>query len=256
MHDQLKKDQFKFFFSTCKIIYDSAVRDKLLANDANVLDWVIPKLLAYRSVMVIRDIKLRKEHEKKTLRQKLEREGKGFSLEGNEDPRFMTEYELKCVAIDTRQREDPSWQKSEEQLIAMKADEERLIYGRQWIWEGYFNEKNCDQWVATAEALKNVNDHVLQDIEDFILLEAYKDKKPDQIRQIIENDHSMRIADQKKLLGKDSDEFWQKAQADIKKRKFMNDLRPPGYWNFFEDCKEEEKVPHVLRYNADPRKSY
>ena len=36
----------------------------------------------------------------------------------------------------------------------------------------------------------------------------------------------------------------------------MNDLRPPGYWNFFEDCKEEEKVPHVLRHNADPRKSY
>jgi len=47
--------------------------------------------------------------EQKKLRQKLEREGKGFSLEGNEDPRFMTEYELKCKAIDKRQAEDPSW---------------------------------------------------------------------------------------------------------------------------------------------------
>ena len=36
----------------------------------------------------------------------------------------------------------------------------------------------------------------------------------------------------------------------------MNDLRPPGYWNFFEDCKEEDRVEHVLRYNADPKKSY
>jgi hypothetical protein len=36
----------------------------------------------------------------------------------------------------------------------------------------------------------------------------------------------------------------------------MNDLRPPGYWNFFEDCKEEDKVAHVLRYNANPKQSY
>jgi hypothetical protein len=29
----------------------------------------------------------------------------------------------------------------------------------------------------------------------------------------------------------------EKALADNKKRKFMDSLRPPGYWNFFEDCK-------------------
>ena len=56
MHDQLKKDQFRFLFATIKIIFDSAVRDKLLSNDPSVIDQVIPKLLAYRSVMVIRDI--------------------------------------------------------------------------------------------------------------------------------------------------------------------------------------------------------
>lgn len=53
--------------------------------------------------MVIRDIQLRKEMEKKKLREKLEREGRGFSLEGIDDPRFMTEYEIKCKAIDDRQ---------------------------------------------------------------------------------------------------------------------------------------------------------
>ena len=36
----------------------------------------------------------------------------------------------------------------------------------------------------------------------------------------------------------------------------MNDFRPPGYWNFFEDCKEEDKVEHVLRYNAKPTATY
>ena len=33
-------------------------------------------------------------------------------------------------------------------------------------------------------------------------------------------------------------------------------MRPPYYWNFYEDCKEEEKVPHVLRFNAKPQESY
>ena len=56
MADELKQDQFQFMYDTVKVLYDSAVRDKLLANDANTLDAVIPKLLAYRSVMVIRDI--------------------------------------------------------------------------------------------------------------------------------------------------------------------------------------------------------
>ena len=73
---------------------------------------------------------------------------------------------------------------------------------------------------------------------------------------MIDGDHLSRIADKKKLLGKNSDEFLEKANADNKKRKFMNQLRPPGYWNFFEDCKEEEKVEHVLRFDAKPADSY
>lgn len=31
-------------------------------------------------------------------------------------------------------------------------------------------------------------------------------------------------------------------------------MRPPHCWNFFEDS--EEKTPHVLRHDADPRVSY
>jgi len=138
----------------------------------------------------------------------------------------------------------------------MKEEEERKIYGRFWVWEGYYNEVNNEKWLATAEALKNVNEHVLQDIEDCILLEAFKGMKPDKVRDYIESDHSNRIGTQKKLLGKGSDAFMEKAMADIKKRKYMNSYRPPDYWNFFEDCKEEEKVSHVLRFNAKPSQCY
>jgi hypothetical protein len=42
-----------------------------------------------------------------------------------------------------------------------------------------------------------------------------------------------------------------------KKRKALEEIRPHDkFWNFFEDCRNEEKVPHLLRYNADPKKAY
>ena len=36
----------------------------------------------------------------------------------------------------------------------------------------------------------------------------------------------------------------------------MNGVRPPDYWNFFQDGAEALKVKHVLRATADPKESY
>ena len=36
----------------------------------------------------------------------------------------------------------------------------------------------------------------------------------------------------------------------------MNNIRPPHYWNFFQDGPETQKVKHVLRANARPQDSY
>ena len=65
----------------------------MLANDATVLDSVLPRLLAYRSVMAIRNIQLKQASEVKKLTEKMLREGAGHTLEGNKDPRYMTEYQ-------------------------------------------------------------------------------------------------------------------------------------------------------------------
>jgi hypothetical protein len=39
-----------------------------------------------------------------------------------------------------------------------------------WIWEGYFSEERREAWMTAAEKLRRINPHVLQDIEDYILL--------------------------------------------------------------------------------------
>jgi hypothetical protein len=60
-------------------------------------------------------------------------------------------------------------------------------WGRTWIWEGYFNTKITDKWLETATMLKHVNDHVLQDIEDSIILKGLKNEmKGDKLRDFIE----------------------------------------------------------------------
>jgi hypothetical protein len=57
-------------------------------------------------------------------------------------------------------------------------------------------------------------------------------------------------------MPKDGDEYEAKALENMKKRRFMNEVRPPMYWNFFEDGPEMSKVKHVLRHNAKPTECY
>jgi len=97
---------------------------------------------------------------------------------------------------------------------------------------------------------------VIQDIEDFILLEAFKGQKANKIELAIDNDHKERIGNAKKLMPKDGEAYEERALNDMKKRRFMNEIRPPMYWNFFEDGPEMSRVKHVLRHNAKPADCY
>ena len=51
--DTLKQDQFRFYYECVKIIYDSAVKEKLLAEDKTVMESVVPKLVAFKSLMAM-----------------------------------------------------------------------------------------------------------------------------------------------------------------------------------------------------------
>lgn len=251
--DELKQDQFNFLYEVVKVVYDSALRDKLIARDKEVKEEVVPQLLAFKSLMVIRNIQLKKAAELKHAKLKAEREGK--PLEEAKDASNMTEEEIVAQQMEN-EKNNGGIGKSEAQLAAEEADRQRAIYGRYWVWDGYFNERNKETWLATVEMLKHINIHVLQDLEDYILLQGFKGEKPAQIEKIIDNDHRERVQNKKKLLGKDGEDFERDAKVEDRKRRFMNGIRPPNYWNFFEDGAATLKVKHVLRYDADPRKAY
>lgn len=74
--DQLKQDQFKFLYKVVKIIYDSALREQLLAEEARILDPVIPNLTIFHSLLVIKSILETKLFERKKEQEKSDRVGK------------------------------------------------------------------------------------------------------------------------------------------------------------------------------------
>jgi len=92
---------------------------------------------------------------------------------------------------------------------------------------------------------------VLQDIEDFILMQGFKGHKPSEVEKTIQEDLQQRRRIQKDRT-KEAEE--QDKEQD-RKRTFLNSyLRPPYCWNFFEP--EEETTQHVLRPTANPMECY
>lgn len=78
------------------------------------------------------------------------------------------------------------------ELLAEKKEEERkdrMKYGRYWVWESYFSEKINQVWLDCADDLNNVNDQVLEDIQDYIMLKAFKGLSSDKIKRVIEEDN-------------------------------------------------------------------
>lgn len=80
------------------------------------------------------------------------------------------------------------------------------------------------------------------------MLDGFKGKTVDQMRKIIENDLTQR----KRRKGKTKEEEAEE-RAEDKRRRFLEQMRPPYIWNFFD---QGNNTPHILRAEADPFKCY
>ena len=141
--DELKQDQFNFIYEVIKISYDSAVRDKLLAMDKDLVEDILPKLVAFRSVMAIRDIQLTKAREAMHEKEKAELAGETVEVK-KKDQINMTEDEIVAQRMENDKAGHGGIERSEAQLAAEAEEKDRKQYGRFWIWDGYMNDRNKD----------------------------------------------------------------------------------------------------------------
>lgn len=75
--NELKQDQFKFIYNVGDIIFKSALKDNLISKEkeqsVRVLEDVWPKLVAFKTLLQMRNIKIAKETDAAKAREKAER---------------------------------------------------------------------------------------------------------------------------------------------------------------------------------------
>jgi hypothetical protein len=146
MGDELKQDQFEFFYKTAKIIYDSALCGEFINMKSNkspqgkiIEETVIPELIAFHSVLNIRNIQLAKAAKAKKDKEKAEFMGESGAPEEVVDPNNMTEEQVLAQRMENEKTGGIALSYDEMEKAEEKAD--RKQWGRTWIWEGYFNPK-------------------------------------------------------------------------------------------------------------------
>lgn len=58
------------------------------------------------------------------------------------------------------------------------------MFGRYWIWDTYLSENKRDLWQASAQLIRHINVHVVEDMNDFILMKIFKLKKEDDYKKM------------------------------------------------------------------------
>jgi hypothetical protein len=217
---------------------------------------VIPNLTAYYSLLNIRHIFDRKLEERKKELEKAERTGKKVKFnEDEEEKKIVTAEEtIMKKRVDDKLNISQASHLSEAQKEKEKERIEIETYGRMWIWDGYFNPNNKDKWLEAAEKLRNINPHVIQDIEDYILLEGYKKKQNIRVQNDMKKHIEQHLNEKRAKNKNKTKEEEEEEKLHDKNRNFLNQMRPPFCWNFTEDG--DKKTPHVLRHNAKPQECY
>jgi len=89
--NNLKQDQFKFMYSCQKIIYNSALKDYLVADKKKsfrILNDILPMLIAYNSLLNVRDIDDKKESDVVKGKQKAERRAALYGDDKEEENKY------------------------------------------------------------------------------------------------------------------------------------------------------------------------
>jgi hypothetical protein len=259
MGDKLKNDQLCFLYDVIKIIYKSPLKNRLINKSKELIDLVIPKLACFRALLVIRDIRVQQIEEDKKAKKA------GILTPAAEKEEVKKEEE----------DDDEDAEAREYRRQKLLDEEEFKKYGRKWIWQNYISENRKNDWLKVAENLRHINDHVIQDIQDQILILGFPKQKQTN-RTAIKEEVDDLLINSNKVVNKDSKEEVTEVK---KKRDFEMSLRPPYVWNFFETrIDQEEKVklqndfeekdqekteadtedeePYLINHNAEPQRCY
>jgi hypothetical protein len=267
MGDDLKNDQLCFLYEVVKVIFQSSLKNKLMNKNKDLVDNIIPKLACFKGLLVLRDILSVKREEEKLQK----RTGSATAQKQAEDAKNVSAEEIK-VEEPEDEDEDEEAREYRKQKQKLHDEAEMKKYGRKWYWQNYISENRKVDWDNAAEDLRHINVLVIQDIQDFILIEGFSKAKQVDRKALSEDVEQLLVV---KGENKDSKEEYANAK---KRRDFELSLRPPLVWNFVEtridkeekilledpllknqeqldpqaDESKEEDEPYLINHNANP----
>ncbi|CAI2360951.1 unnamed protein product [Moneuplotes crassus] len=251
MGDRLKNDQLCFLYEVIKIIFQSNLKNKLINKDKNLIENVIPSLACFKGLLVIRNIRIKQIEEAKKEKKRAEH---GLPPTDEEEKIGDPEENKVNEDLDVEDEEDEE-QKEYREFKKQKEKEEaeHKKYGRKWIWQNYISENRKDDWLNVAEDLRHINDHVIQDIQDFILISAFPKEKQTKRTELAKDVEGLLLESEEVKAKEDPEEIKKVKET----RDFELSLRPPYIWNFKEtrmDVEEKIKADDPLKTQEEIEK--
>ena len=133
----------------------------------------------FKAMLTIRDIDNKKAADKiKEEEKQARREALGLLPEPEEEVKEEVVTKAKTTGGKKKKVVEPDPEELEARRQKEALEKDIAEYGRTWVWEGYFNlEEHRTNWMEGAERLRHINPQILEDIEDYILLDGFKGQK-------------------------------------------------------------------------------
>lgn len=261
------------------MIYESPCRERFLKRDPEILNVTIPQLCVFKTLL----------HMRKWLNDKQEYEEKMKKLNLPDVPKSEPMAPQSPVASPGKRTTvklppPPTDQELAEKEKAEQDAKDKEMFGRYWIWDTYMTETvteltpdgkpevkqmgKRDLWQASAQLIRHINKHVIEDMNDFLLMKIFKLQKQSDYEKMHQKVKEMKVQEERDTImatlkernikTKDIPEAREleegKFKDEDKKRTFCVQMRPPYIWNFFGE--EEEKIQHLINPKANPEECY
>ena len=187
--DRLKREQLNFVFDNLKLIFKSIGKDKMLDRSEKMLELTIPRLIALKTLEQIDKIYKRKFEEAT--------EGQEVKIAEIEPPVPLIEFALMSAKelneAKKNNKKMPKWKtwqdilpkgldyKEDIQLAngveyTIEMDDNSIPeldkYGRFFMWPDFLPEDLHQEVLETSKLLRDINQAVIQDLEDYIIAEG------------------------------------------------------------------------------------
>jgi hypothetical protein len=251
--DDLKRGKIRFLYESGRAFYDSPARSMMLSPQdekakveaENIIHNLVPKLTSFKTLVYMHEIDKRKkvDFDEQEKQRKIEELAKKNNPVIEEKKEEGDEEEVKKEEEVPEEEDEETIAARKKEEAKQKQDEEDRKYGRYWIWEGILLETYYPEWRSAADLIDGLNQHVIEDIQDYVIKESFKPDTEDgkkviaQVKAKIEEERKEKLSNMK-------EEDKEKLEVEIK----LENLRPDkGYWNFFIETDSKYFQPHKFR---------